>query len=271
MLGLLRMVLIVFVSVGVLFYAFVRFLEATSLYYPSRDLLMSPRQAGLAFEDVIFTAEDGVKLHGWFVPGESAHKNLLYFHGNAGNIGDRVEKIAFFRELGFNIFIFDYRGYGLSEGQPSEQGLYRDGRAAFDYLAARQDVGRLPIVLYGASLGGAVAVDTASRRKAAALVTEETFTSARDMAKIYYPFVPGFMISLKFDSDRKIAQVACPKLILHSRDDEIVPFAIGRKLFDVAAAPKEFLEVRGAHNDIALQSAEIVKKGLTDFLAKYGI
>ena len=254
-----------------LFYVFVRFLEATSLFYPSRDVLMTPRQAGMPYEDVVFSAEDGVKLFGWFIPGVSAHRNMLYFHGNAGNIGNRVEKIAFFRALGFNIFIFDYRGYGMSSGRPSEAGLYRDGRAAFDYLTSRSDVGRQPIVLYGASLGGAVAIDTAFHRKPAALVTEAAFTNAKAMAKLYYPFVPGFMVNLRFESDKKIARIACPKLIMHSRDDEIIPYAFGRNLFAAAAGPKEFLEVRGTHNDNVFQSAETVEAGLTNFLEKYGV
>lgn len=259
-------------AVAVLFfYGMVRFLEKTALFFPARDIIATPRDAGLAFEDVTFTAEDGVRLHGWLMPNPAARRNLIYFHGNAGNISNRVEKMAFYYTLGFNIFIFDYRGYGRSEGHPSEAGVYKDGRAAFDYLASRPDVGRWPVVLYGASVGGAVAIDVATARRPAALVVEATFTNARDMALIYYPYVPGFMLSLKLDSAKKVAGITCPKLMLHSPTDEVVPYSLGRRLFEAAREPKEFLEVRGGHNDNIFQSEDIVKPGLERFLAEHGI
>ncbi|NTV29564.1 MAG: alpha/beta hydrolase [Candidatus Omnitrophica bacterium] len=265
------MPLLALVAVFLAFFLFVRYLEKTALFYPSQDMHASPADAGLAFEDVWFRAEDGVKLHGWFIPGDNARRNMLYFHGNAGNISDRVEKMAFFRSLGFNVFVFDYRGYGLSEGRPDETGIFRDGRAAFDHIASRADVGRLPTVLYGASVGGAVSIDVASLRRPAALITEATFTNAKDVARIYYPFVPGFMISLKFESDRKITAISCPKLMLHSRTDEIIPYRLGRRLFEKAAEPKEFLEVRGGHNDNVFQSMDMVREAMARFLGKYGL
>ncbi len=254
-----------------LFLGLVRYLEKTSLFYPSRVMSGTPHDAGMAFEEVYFSAEDGVRLHGWFIPAPSARLNLLYFHGNAGNISGRVDKIALLRTLGFNVLVFDYRGYGRSAGKPSELGLYRDGRAAYDLLAGRKDVGRLPIVLYGASLGGAVAVDVATHRRPAALITEETFTNAGDMARVYYPVVPTFLLSLRLDSDRKLASIICPKLFIHSPQDEIVPMAVGRKLFAAAAGPKEFLEVEGGHNEIFFRSADKVKAGIQAFLARHGL
>ena len=260
------MIFVAVLAVGVLFCGFVRFLEATSLFYPSRAITSTPRDAGMPFEDIVFTSEDGVKLRGWFIPAPSARWNLLYFHGNAGNISGRVGKIAIFHKMGFNVFIFDYRGYGLSAGRPSEKGIYRDGLAAFDWLAARTDVGRLPVVFYGTSLGGAVAIDVATRRKPAALVTESTFTSAKDMARAYYPFVPAFMLSLQFDSDRKIATLDCPKLLIHSQQDEVVPFAIAQKLFAAAREPKEFLEAQGGHNQMFFESLEKILPAVERFV-----
>jgi hypothetical protein len=258
-------------AAALLFFAFVRLLENTSLFFPSREILLTPRSAGIAFEEVTFSSEDGVKLQGWFIPNPSARRNLLYFQGNAGNMSGRIDKIRQFHAMGFNVLMFNYRGYGQSAGRPSEQGVYRDGRAAFDQLASRADVGGMPIVLYGSSIGGAVAIDVATRRKPAALITEATFSSMKDMARRYYPFVPSFMLSLRFDSDRKVALITCPKLFIHSPQDEIVPFALAQKLFASAAEPKEFLEDQGGHNDNFMRSIDKLRSGIERFLGKYGI
>ncbi len=164
-------------------------------------------------------------------------------------MSDRLFKIKFFYDLGLNVFIFDYRGYGKSEGKPSEAGIYLDAQGAYDYLQSRGDVNMDKIILYGASIGGAVVIDLATHRKAALLVVESSITNARDMARIFYPFVPHFFLSLKFNSLDKVRTLSVPKLFIHSPEDEVVPYWVGQKLFEAAAQPKEFLKIHGGHND----------------------
>ena len=178
----------------------VRYVESVGVFFPSRGLGLSPSVMGLAFEDVYFKTRDNVTLNGWFFKNPHAQSTVIFAHGNAGNMSDRLFKIKFFYDLGLNVFIFDYRGYGKSEGKPSEAGIYLDAQGAYDYLQSRRDVNMKNIILYGASIGGAVVIDLATHRNAALLVVESSITNAQDMARIYYPFVPSFFLSLKFDS-----------------------------------------------------------------------
>ena len=192
---------ILWLVVGVIFFfVWVRYIERNNIYFPTREISSTPETAGLAFEDVYLKTEDGKLLHGWFVPNEKAKFTVIFCHGNGGNISHRLEKLAFLYRLGLSAFIFDYRGYGKSEGIPSEAGLYKDGEAAYDYLVGKRRVSGDSVIVYGESLGGAVAIHLAANRKVKALITEDTFSSIKDMSKIVYPFVPTFFISSKFDS-----------------------------------------------------------------------
>lgn len=201
------------------------------------------------------TTSDGVRLVGWMAadpaPGDSALW-LLAFHGNGGNVSSagRPEHYRALRALGLNLLTFDYRGYGESEGWPSEAGLYRDADAAYDYLRRVLGVPPERIVLYGHSLGSAVAVDLASRHPAAGLVLEGSFTSVPDVGQRVYPFLPVRLLARnRFDSGEKIARVAIPKLFLHARRDDVIPFRLGQRLYRMAPGPKRFVELRGGHND----------------------
>lgn len=255
----------------VVFVLYVRYLEATSVFHPSGDISVTPKELGLAYEDVYFRTEDGFLLHGWFVKSSDPKAaTVLYFHGNAGNLSDRVEKVGMLAGLGLNVFIIDYRGYGLSDGKPSEKGIYKDAVAAFDYLLSRKDIDHKKIISYGASLGGVVAVDLATQRPLAALIVDSSFTSAKDMAKVVYPFIPSFMVSLKMDNAAKIKSITIPKLFMNSPDDATVPYFLGQKLFDTAPGPKEFNELTGGHNDSHLQTKEYIS-GVAQFLRKYKI
>jgi fermentation-respiration switch protein FrsA (DUF1100 family) len=257
-----------FLAVAAAAFIIVRALEKRTAFYPLGDITETPKDIGLDCEDLEFFNEDGLKLNAWLIKADRARHNLLFFHGNAGNISHRLYKIRMFNDLGFNVLIVDYRGYGRSAGAPSEQGIYEDARSAFDYLVARADIGELPVIAYGESLGGAVAVDLALRRKLAGLICDSTFTSAQDMAAIYFPWVPSFMLSLKFDSLHKIPSVRIPKLFVHSPQDEIVPYALARKLFAAAAEPKAFLELKGGHNDNVFMSEDVFRQGLEDFMKR---
>lgn len=231
-------------------------------------------------EDVQLTTADGVRLHGWYCTPQrgrggafepvEARTTLLFLHGNAGNISHRYEIINDLVKLPANVLIIDYRGYGKSEGRPSEEGLYMDARAAWDYLTTTRALSASQIVIFGESLGGAVAIELASRTQACALVVQSSFTSIADMAAELMPFVPRFMLRTKMDSLSKIASVSCPKLFIHSQADEIIPYRHGRRLFDAANAPKQFYEVKGAtHNLMFDIGGEAYYETLRAFINSY--
>ncbi|HET6371185.1 MAG TPA: alpha/beta hydrolase, partial [Nitrospiria bacterium] len=224
---------------------------------------------GLAFEDVYLNTSDGVKINGWFVPSSGARTTLLWFHGNAGNIGHRVEPLHRMHDaLNANILMIDYREYGKSEGKVSEEGTYRDAIAAYDYLLTRSDVDPEHIVLFGQSLGAGVAVELALKRKAAGLILEAPFTSIAAMAKAALPWLPiGGLISTRYDNLSKIARINVPLLILQGDRDEVVPYAQGRKLFEAAKEPKTFYTIAGAgHNDTYLVGGEAYHRALSRFI-----
>ncbi len=230
-------------------------LDRYFIYFPQSEMVGTPGDVGLGYEDVFFSASDGTKLHGWFIPGES-EITLIWFHGNAGNISHPVENILMLhRQIGANVFIFDYRGYGRSEGGPSEGGIYLDAEAALDYLRSRQDINQDRIVLFGRSLGCAVAVEMATRHDEYAVILESPFTSIRAMAKRSNPvlslFLPvSLVVRSRYDSLSKIKNVRSPVMVLHGDQDETIPHDMGRQLFDAANEPKRFYTIEGAaHND----------------------
>ncbi len=246
----------------------VKYAEWRSIYFPTKNVLYTPDKAGLPYEDAYFYTVDSKKLNGWFVGDKKKALTILFCHGNAGNIGDRLEKLLIFYNMGLNTFIFDYRGYGKSEGLPSEEGLYRDAEAAYNYLIKSRSISPKDIVIYGESIGGAVVIDLAGKETLKALITEGVFTSSQEMARSMFFLFPGFLLSSRFDSISKIRDVTCPKLIIHSANDEIVPFYMGQKLFGAATPYKEFLEIRGSHNEAFLDSKEKFSRGIKSFLEK---
>ncbi len=244
-------------------------LERFYIYYPTREVPGDPSMLGLAFRDVFPVTEDGIKLHGWFVPYPDSRNTLLIFHGNAGNIGHRLSWIGMPHRLRINVYIVDYRGYGRSEGKPFEQGLYRDATAAYQWWLHGRGVPEQKLVLLGESLGGAVAVDLAARIPVSGIILQSTFTSARDMAKSLFPLgLLQPLMGVHFDSASKIRQITCPKLIMHGDRDEIVPFKLGKKLFELAPEPKSFFEVPGAgHNDLVWVAEPEYSRRIAEFLA----
>jgi fermentation-respiration switch protein FrsA (DUF1100 family) len=243
-------------------------IERSFIYYPDADLVGDPADYGLAFDDVSFTADDGVRLHGWFVPCES-DVSWLWFHGNAGNVSGRLENLRLLHdELGVNVFLIDYRGYGRSEGSPSEDGTYRDADAALAYLLSRPDVDPERIVYFGRSLGAGVAVELATRRPPYALILESPVPSIQDMVRHHYRFLPiGWLIRTKYDSLSKIGSVRVPLLVLHGDRDEVVPFKGGQKLFEAANEPKRFYTIEDAgHNDTYLVGGREYFRALREFV-----
>ncbi len=246
-------------------------LEKRFIFFPYKTIEGTPDEWGMPYEEIYFTTDDGLRLHGWLIPGTGSPITLLWFHGNAGNVSHRLENIKLRRDrLGINILIFDYREYGRSEGRVSEEGTYRDGDAAIRYLQGRSGLDPGKIVLLGESLGGAVAVEMAIRHGCAALVLESPFLSIREMAKLSFPFLPiGPFLRTRYDTLSKIDKVRAPILIVHGDRDEIVPIWHGRRLFEAAPEPKEFYTVKGAHhNDLYLVGGKAYVEALGGFLRR---
>jgi len=242
-------------------------LQPRLLYRPMREVANTPDGLGLEFEDTVFEAEDGVRLHGWYVPAPGASFTVLFCHGNGGNIEHRLDSINLFYELALNCFIFDYRGYGNSRGKPSEQGTYLDVRAAYDWLIGVKKVPAERIIVFGRSLGGSVAAKLASQVKTAGLVIESGFTSYPDIGRKFYPYMPvRWFARFGYKTIDYVREIDCPLLVIHSRDDEIVPFEFGRQLYEAADEPKKFVEIFGSHNNAFLVSVDIYKEAWRKWL-----
>lgn len=236
---------------------------------PGRELPATPAALGLHHEELAVTTADGVRLHGWWVPADGARFTVLHFHGNAGNIGHRLEHLELLHGLGLNVVLFDYRGYGRSEGAPGEAGLQRDAEAMWDYLTAMRRIAPRDIVLHGQSMGGAIAAWLAARRPAGALVLESAFTSVPDMAAKLYPWLPGRRLArLRLDTLGELRGARCPALVIHSRGDEIIPYAHGEQLFAAAAEPKRLVTLDGDHNAGFWMSRDAYVAGWREFITR---
>lgn len=263
--------LLIVVAVAALTYAlwvaYLYSIQERIVFLPTKELGATPAARGLEYREVRLATADGERLHGWLVPAEPARATLLFLHGNAGNVSHRLESLRQFHELGLSVLIFDYRGYGNSTGSPSEAGTYRDAEAAWRYLVGERGLSPRDIVVFGRSLGGAVAVDLATRHTPAGLILESTFRSGAAMARHIAPLFPsGLLTRLHYPSEEKIQRVRCPVLVIHSRDDEIIPFEHGRALFAAAPEPKTFLELQGDHNSAFLVNETEYLQGLDGFL-----
>jgi fermentation-respiration switch protein FrsA (DUF1100 family) len=256
-----------YLALALLMFAF----QSHLVYFPnvpSRALEATPESAGLGFESVEFAADDGVRLHGWFLPGpKDARATLLFCHGNAGNISHRLDSLKIFHELGLAVFIFDYRGFGESAGTASEQGTYLDAEAAWRHLADERGIPPGEIVIFGRSLGAAVAARLATRHTPKALILESGFTSAPDLAAdVYWMFPVRWLSRFRYSALDDLKQVRAPVLIVHSVEDEIIPVRHGRRLFQAANAPKRMLEIVGDHNQGFLVSRRAYVDGIDAFL-----
>ena len=253
---------VVAIAIGVLSLAAITILREPALldryfvYFPDSSLELTPSNVGLDYENVYFTTKDGYKLHGWLIPGQ-ADFTFVLFHGNAGNISDRLDYVELLhRNVGASILIFDYRGYGLSEGVPSESGLYLDGQASIELLISHYypEINEENIVLLGRSLGSAVAIKLASLYEVRSLVVEAPFTSIGALAKYNYPFLPEVLLNrilkARYDSRINMESLHVPLMVIHGGRDSVVPIAMGRELYESADVPKYFYSVDGAnHND----------------------
>jgi pimeloyl-ACP methyl ester carboxylesterase len=256
----------VVVLVFFFFFVFVRSSESSVAFKPSTAIFLDPLDVGLAFREVYFNSGFFYQLHGWLVQTPGAEKNILFCHGHSGNMSNYLPKIKMLSELGFNVFIFDYRGFGRSKGVPTEQGLYKDAEAAYDRLMGIDAVNEYPVLVYGEDIGAVAALRLADQRRVKALVLESAFTSARELARVYYPWVPSFFISLEFNAIDMVQGLRRPKLFIHDRKDPVVPFRLGRRLYETSPDIKDFLEADALDADDSQTRDERLRKGLKFFL-----
>ena len=238
---------------------------------PGRALTATPGDIGLEYEDVALTTSDNERLHGWYVPATDGRGVVLFFHGNAGNISHRLDSIAIFHQLGLDTLIIDYRGYGQSTGKTSEQGTYLDAQAAWNYLVDERRIPADRIIVFGRSLGGAIGAWLGAqpdmKNGPAAMIIESSFSSGVDMARRLYPFLPVQLITrLRYPVAEYASLLECPVLVVHSRDDEIIPFAMGQSIYEAVKQRKSFLELRGDHNNGFYISRHDYFEGMNSFI-----
>jgi len=266
MLQAIVIVILVYAGVAAILYVF----QSRLLYFPARKVIATPDEVGLSYTPVSFVAADDTPLTGWFVPAEHASGVVLFLHGNGGNISYLLDTIEQYHLLGLDTFVFDYRGYGESGGRPSEKGTYLDAEAAWQYLTREKGVDPSRIILIGRSLGGAVAAWLAQTVKPRALVIESSFTSVPDIAADAYRLFPARLLTrFKYRTREYLQKATCPVLIVHSPQDELIPFHHAQELFAEAPEPKEFLQIARSHNEAYFLSHQKYLDGLKKFLATY--
>jgi fermentation-respiration switch protein FrsA (DUF1100 family) len=252
--ALTNLVILIAISL-LLLNVWMHFRQPQMIFHPVNELYQTPADWGLDYEEVTFSTADGVQLHGWYIPQQQSQQVLLFFHGNAGNISHRRDSIELFHRMGLSVFIFDYRGYGKSRGTPDEPGLYQDAAAAWRYLTEERGIAGEQILIFGRSLGGAVAARLASEVQARGLILESTLSSAREFATATFPILSRLVTTrYDFNTAQNLSEVNYPVLVLHSPDDEIMPFHLGEKVYMAAQQPKQFVRMQGDHNNGFLQS-----------------
>ena len=260
--------IIVLSYLGIMLLVFLR--QNALMFIPSRHMEGTPGGVGLTYEALRLTTSDGLRIAAWYVPapeGTEPLGTLLYCHGNAGNLSHRLDALAQFHRMGFATLIFDYRGYGTSEGKPSEKGTYRDAQAAWAWLTEERGVKPEDIIIFGRSLGAGVGTWLAVEHTPRALVVESAFTSVADRGQELYPWLPvRLLCRLDYNNRERIQQIACPVLVAHSPHDEIMPFRHGQELYEVAKPPKRWFEMTGDHNSGYQISGRAYEAALKDFM-----
>jgi uncharacterized protein len=266
----LRIAALVYVGLLVALY----FGQARMVFMPRTEIMGTPKDIGLAYEQVKLTTQDNLAISAWFVPATSKDAIgkgvILFCHGNAGNIGDRTAYLPIFHSLGLSVLLFDYQGFGSSQGTPTEAGTYADVESAWQYLSQVRQIPPSKIVIYGESLGGAVATYMAEKQRSGGLILASTFTSITDRAAELYPFLPIRLISkYSYNSIARMPNIKSPVLVIHSPQDEIIPFAHGEALYKAANEPKMFVKIKGDHNGGFLDAQEIYSAGLEKFVKQH--
>ena len=244
--------------------------QSKLMYVPFSTLSETPQTYHLAYEDVTFTASDGVTLNGWFLPADKPRGVVLLCHGNAGNISHRLPLLSVLNLMDLSVFIFDYRGYGLSEGSPNEEGTYLDAEAAWNYLVDARKISPEKIILMGRSMGGSIAAHLAGEHTPAVFILESAFTSVKDLAAEKVWFLPvRWLIRYDYGTADYLSGIKCPILVIHSGEDEIIPVHHGQKLYELAPQLKQWLEISGSHNDGFFTSGQVYTAGIEKFLNEH--
>jgi len=276
LLPILRILAFAYIGLAIVLYIG----QSSLVFMPSKDVIETPEVLGIKFENIQITTRDNINLDTWFVPAKDndlvGKGVILFCHGNGGNISNRISYLPIFRELGLATFLFDYRGYGKSGGTPSEEGTYADVEAAWQYLTQERQISPQKIIIYGESLGGAIASYLAQKisqqngnNNAGSLVLASTFTSISDRAAELYPFMPiRFLSRFSYNSIDRLPSIKIPVLVIHSIDDEIIPFHHGERNFQVANPTKNLVRLRGDHNGGFLDSLETYRNGLNEFIQR---
>jgi len=269
MLTLLATAAVIYLVLVVLLLAF----EKSFIFFPQFPgrLTGDWNPPGLPVEDAWLTTVDNVKVHGWWIPAPGAAVTFVMFHGNAANLPNRAEIYRFFHALPANVLAVEYRGYGKSEGSPSEAGIYLDARAAYDHLTGQRGIAPRRIIAYGASLGTAVAADLAAEREVGGLVLEAPFPSAAAVARRVYPFLPGLgsLMRTKFETAAKLALVRAPVLVVHCARDPVIAYSLGEATFAAAREPRQFLRIDGScHEDGVMIDPQAYRAALLEFIEK---
>lgn len=242
----LRTLILAYLAVCAVMY----FFQHKLIYIPDRHLSRTPGQLGMPAADLELTTDDDVLISAWYCEPEDPRGALILCHGNAGDMADRLDLAKVFYDSGLAVLLFDYRGYGRSGGSPDEAGTYQDAEAAWRYLTEMKGLPAEKVIIYGESIGAAVAIELASRHSPAALIAEGAFTALYDVAADIYPYLPVKLLArVRYESIDKVGGIDCPKLFIHSPADDLVPYEQGRALFEAARPPKQFLATRGGHND----------------------
>ncbi|HIF51216.1 MAG TPA: alpha/beta hydrolase [Thiotrichaceae bacterium] len=264
---MLQSLVFILVTSWILFSLFIYFYQSKLIYFPSNEIATAPKEISHDYEELTLNTRDDINLNARWYKNPNARATLLFFHGNAGNISHRPNSIDIFYRLGLSILIIDYRGYGKSSGSPSESGTYLDAETAWTYLTIEKNIAPDNIIIFGRSLGAAIAIWLAEKHSSAALIVESSFTSIADMGKHYYPFLPTELLTrIKYPSENRISKITMPLLVIHSVDDDLIPYQHGQKLFKAAKEPKTFLSINGGHNDGFIISGKKYIEGMDRFI-----
>jgi fermentation-respiration switch protein FrsA (DUF1100 family) len=260
---ILIILFVAYILIGLLLY----FAQPFLLYFPSKKIFSTPAEIDLKFEQVSLVTSDNVRISAWFIPAEKAEYTVIYCHGNGGNLSYYLNVVAFLNGLNLNCLAFDYRGYGDSSGRQTEQGTYLDAEAAYNWVVKEKNISPDKIIIFGWSLGGAIAAHLAAKVDCAALVLDSAFTNYADIAQKHFFFLPiKLFAKYNYNTFDYIKNIRCPVMIIHSRDDEVAPFRFGEKLFEAAKEPKKFVETAGRHNDAFAENFGVYKKAWQEFL-----
>lgn len=244
--------------------------QAKFVFLPGKTIFMTPDDKGMDFDEFWVTTPDGNKVNGWFIKAANPKGTLLFCHGNAGTISHRIESAEIFLDLGLNVVLYDYRGYGSSSGTPSENNTYEDTEAVWNYLMLEKKLSASEIIVLGRSMGGPVAANIAKNVNPKMCILESTFTSVHDVAKERFPIFPTkWLVTIHYPTVDYIKELKCPLLVVHSTDDEFIPYKMGEENFAVAHEPKEFLKLSGGHNETYFECIEQYREKLDEFFRKF--